>query len=102
MNVARNSKKHNWSPYTSDLRKLSIYPSIKTSEGKRVKVGDVVTVSIYDVDERGQGVIQYKDMKLIIPNAISGSRVKVKIVKVQGDVAIAHIVGVLSESSTEY
>lgn len=71
-------------------------------DGRRIRVGDVIVVNVYDVDERGRGVVHHNDLKVIIPNATSGSRVKVKIVKVQGDVAIAHIIGVLSESSTEY
>ncbi|MEM0246546.1 MAG: deoxyribonuclease [Desulfurococcaceae archaeon] len=100
--MSRNSKKQGWNPYTSDLQRFSVYPSIKMVEGRGIRVGDIIVVNVYDVDERGRGVVHYKDLKVIIPNATSGSRVKVKIVRVQGEVAFAHIIGVLSESSTEY
>lgn len=100
--MSRNSKKHNWNPYTSDLQKLSVYPSIKVAESTNLKVGDVITIDIYDVDERGHGIVHYGGKKIIIPNAMAGSRARVKIVKVNKDDAVAHIIEVLSESTTEY
>lgn len=97
------NKKQNWSPYTSDMRKISIYPPVRTTETRsKLKVGDTLVVDVHDLDEKGRGIVDYKDVKLIIPNAISGARLKVKIVKITGVVALAHIAGVLSESNTDY
>jgi predicted RNA-binding protein with TRAM domain len=100
--VARERGKKNWTPYSSDIRRLSIYPSIRGHDEKHLKVGDVVVVNVYDIDDKGNGVVNYSGFRIVIPNATSGSRVRVKIVKIQGNVAIGHIVGVLSESSAEY
>lgn len=102
MNVSRNNKKNNWSPYTSNLQKFSIYPSIRPREDAVLRVGDVLTVDIYDVDERGNGVVYRGNKKIVIPNAISGSRVKIKIIKIQGDVAMAHVIDLLSETNADY
>ncbi len=79
-----------------------MYPSIKTSEEKSLKVGDVITVDIYDIDDKGNGVVHRGDKKIIIPNATSGSKVKVRIIKIQGDIAIGHVIKVLSESNSDY
>ncbi|MEM4718178.1 MAG: TRAM domain-containing protein [Desulfurococcaceae archaeon] len=101
--MSRNSnKRQNWNPYISSIQKYSIYPSIKTMEEKNLKVGDIITIDIYDVDEKGNGVVSYGDKKIVVPNATSGSKVKVKIIKLQGDVAFGHVIKVLSESNTGY
>jgi predicted RNA-binding protein with TRAM domain len=97
-----NNKKHNWNPYTSSVQRFSIYPTIKASEDTSLRVGDVLTVDIYDIDDKGNGVVHRGDKRIIIPNATSGSKVKVKIIKIQGDIAIGHVVKVLSESNSEY
>ncbi|MEM4675538.1 MAG: TRAM domain-containing protein, partial [Nitrososphaerota archaeon] len=102
VNVSRYNKKNKWNPYTSNIQRFSIYPPIKTQERPIIKVGDTLTVEVYDINEKGQGVVYYKDKKIIIPNATSGSRVKVKVFKVQEDVVIAHVVDVVSESNTGY
>lgn len=101
--MARNNdKKNNWSPYTSSVHRYSIYPSIRTVEERALRVGDVITIDIFDVDEKGNGVVQYGDKKIIIPNATSGSKVKVKIVRIQGDIAMGHVIKILSESNSDY
>lgn len=102
MNVSRYNKKNSWDPYTSNLQRLSVYPPIKTQDHHTLRVGEIITVEVYDINERGQGVVYYKGKKVIIPNATSGSKVKVKISRVQDDIAIAHIVDVVSESDTTY
>lgn len=101
--MARNNgKKHNWNPYTSSVHKYSIYPSIKTAEEKSLRVGDIITVDIFDIDDKGNGIVQYGDKRIIVPNAASGSKVKIKIVKSQGDIAVGHVIKILSESNSEY
>lgn len=92
-------KKHQWSPYTSDIKRLSIYPEINTREERPLKEGDLIVVSIYDIDEKGRGIVYYKGFKVVIPNAMSGSKARVKIVRIREDVAIGHIVDILSESA---
>lgn len=92
--------KNQWTPYTSDIKRLSIYPQISTHEDPPLREGEVIVVSIYDIDEKGRGITKYKGFKVIVPNASSGSRVKVKIAKIlSDDTAVGHIVSVLSESA---
>jgi len=100
--VSRGNRKQGWNPYSSNIQRFSVYPSIRSPEESHLRVGDVIVVNIFDVDEKGNGIVQYGGLRITIPNAISGSRVKVKIVRIHGDTAIGHIIGVLSESSAEY
>lgn len=97
--MSRHHKRYQWSPYTSDLRRLSIYPQINTQEERPLREGDSLVVNIYDIDDQGRGVVDYKGIKILVPNAMSGSKVKVKIVRVHGDVAVGQIVRILSESA---
>lgn len=97
--MSRHQKRHQWSPYTSDIRRLSIYPQINAREERPIREGDSLVVNIYDIDEKGRGIVDYKGVKILIPNAMSGSRVKVRIVRVQGDTAVGQIVRILSESA---
>lgn len=102
MSRNNNKKQQGWNPYSSNIQRFSIYPSIRNPEERSLRIGDVITVNIYDIDEKGNGVVRYGDKKIIIPNATSGSRVKIKIIKIQGDIAVGHIISVLNESNSEY
>lgn len=96
-------RKHSWNPYTSEVQRFSIYPKIQTpSEGNDLKVGQVITVSINDVDEKGRGITSYRGRQVIVYNASLGSRVKARIVKIAGDTIYAKILETLSEADTEY
>lgn len=97
--MARQHKKHEWSPYMSDVQRFSIYPRIQVprDENEQLRVGSVITVSINNVTDRGLGIAEYNGRKVYVYNASLGSRVKARIVKVMGDVAYAEILEVLSE-----
>ncbi|MEM0198741.1 MAG: deoxyribonuclease [Desulfurococcaceae archaeon] len=97
--MSRSTRKQHWNPYTSDIRRLSIYPQINTRETPSLRVGEEITVNIYDIDDKGRGLVNYKGVKIIIPNATSGSRVRVKIVKIMEDTAIGYVTKILSESA---
>ncbi len=96
-------RKHSWNPYTSEVRRLSIYPDMRgPREEKPLKPGDVVEVLVNNMDERGRGVAGYRGMRIIVFNSSVGSKYRVKIVRVSGDTAYAEIMETLSESAIEY
>jgi len=94
-------RKHSWNPYTSEVQRFSIYPQIVTSEDL-VKEGDIITLSIREVDEKGRGIANYKGKTVIVYNASLGSTVKARVSKILGDVIYAEIVETLKESDVEY
>lgn len=95
--MARINKKHEWSPYTSDVQRFSVYPRITAPQEEVLKPGMTIVININNIDEKGQGVASYRGKKIIVYNASLGSRVKVKLTKVQGDVAYGEIIQTLSE-----
>jgi len=95
-------RKHSWDPYTSEVQRFSIYPKIQTPSGDEIRVGDVLTLSINEVDEKGRGLANYRGRRVIVYNASLGSRVKARVVKIAGDDIYAQIVETLSESNVEY
>ncbi len=102
--LARHKKrKHSWNPYTSEIQRLSIYPRVRASGDEfRLKPGMEITVVINDMGDRGQGIASYRGYKVYIYNASVGSKVRVRITRVQGSRAYGEIVETLSESSIEY
>jgi len=89
-------------PYNIDVYRYSIYPKIRYEDGNEIKVGHQLVLDIYDVDEKGRGVASYKGKKIIVPNAMLGSKVCVRIVKIERDYAIAHIISILRETDNVY
>jgi predicted RNA-binding protein with TRAM domain len=90
-------------PYTSDIYRYSIYPRVKyDNPSSDISVGQQIVVDIYDIDDKGRGVVMYKGKKIIVPNATLGSRVRVKVVRVEKDIAVANIISVLRETDTVY
>ncbi len=101
--VARHkARKHRWNPYTSEVQRFSVYPRIQTPQEEGIKVGDEFVVTINDVDEKGRGITSYRGRQVIVYNASLGSKVKVRAVKIIGDIIYAQIVKTLSEADTEY
>jgi predicted RNA-binding protein with TRAM domain len=89
-------------PYNIDVYRYSIYPKVRYEDDNEIRVGHQLVLDIYDVDEKGRGVASYRGKKIIVPNAMLGSKVRVRIVKVEKDYAIAHIVSILREADNVY
>lgn len=100
--MSRIQKKHNWNPYTSDVQRFSVYPRIQVPQEDSVKPGKIMTVEIGDVDKRGNGIVNYKGVKIIVFNASLGSKVKIRITRVNNDVAYGEILETLSETDERY
>lgn len=96
-------RKHSWNPYTSDIQRLSIYPRINTDTGEpQIKPGDELTLFIKDVDEKGNGIADYKNIKIVVYKASLGSMVKARIVRVSSNTAYAEVVETIRDSEVEY
>lgn len=101
--VARHrARKHRWNPYTSEVQRFSVYPRIQVPREERIGIGEEITVTIRDVDEKGRGIASYRGKTVIVYNASLGSKVKAKIVKETGDTLYAEIVKTLTDSDVEY
>jgi predicted RNA-binding protein with TRAM domain len=102
--VARHRKrKHSWNTYTSEVQRFSIYTRVKSGiDNEVVRVGNIITLSIKEVDEKGRGIASYRGRRVIVYNASLGSTVKAKVVKTVGDTVYAEIIDTLRESDTEY
>jgi len=81
--------KSSWHPYTTDLQKLSIYPKTQTDN---TLIGKTITLVIKDIDENGNGIGTYNGMRVIIPRAELGMKVKAKIKRVNKDTIYAQLV----------
>lgn len=100
--VSRQQKKHSWNPYTSDVQRFSIYPRIQVPEEEGLRPGKILTVEIGDVDRNGNGIVDYKGVKIIVHNASLGSKVKIRVTRVNGDIAYGEILETLSEADERY
>ncbi len=100
--VSRQQKKHSWNPYTSDVQRFSIYPRIQAPQEDSLKPGRILTVEIGDVDKHGNGVVNYKGTRIIVYNASLGSKVRIRITRVNGDTAYGEILETLSEADERY
>jgi predicted RNA-binding protein with TRAM domain len=99
--VLRNKRREE--PYISDVYKYSIYPRVNyKNSDEEIKVGQQLIVDIYDVDNKGCGIVFYKGRKIIIPNAMLGAKVKIKIVRIEKDFAVASVLDVLRETDNAY
>ncbi|MEM1627975.1 MAG: TRAM domain-containing protein [Desulfurococcaceae archaeon] len=100
--MTKQGKRYSWDPYTSDVARLSIYPSIKMPEEERLEPGRILVVEIKDVDSKGNGIVKYKDKRIVVYNASLGSKVKIKITRVNKDTAFAEIIDILSDADNRY
>jgi len=96
-------RKHKWNPYTSEVQRFSIYPRIQgSSDDMGVKPGDIITLSIRNVDGKGYGVAMYRGKRILVYNASLGSRVKARVTKLVGDIIYAEPIETIKESDVEY
>lgn len=95
-------KKHSWNPYTSDIHRLSIYPSISVKDDATLKIGDNLTIYIDNVDDHGRGTANYRGFRLIVYNATVGSRVTVRVKEIRGRDVICETIKTHSEADVEY
>jgi len=64
----------------------------KTSEVPAVSEGSIYEVVVQDISRRGDGMVKLDRYTVFVPNTAKGSKVKIKIEKISGNVAFAHVV----------
>ncbi len=74
-------------------RPVMVRKSIRGSENEGIKEGGVYDVLIEDVGKKGDGVAKLDKYIIYVPGTVKGARVKVKIVKISGNVAFASLSG---------
>jgi translation initiation factor 2 subunit 2 len=70
-------------------RPVNVKKSTKVQERATLKEGTEVELQIDDVGKKGDGVARVGDYIIYVPGTVKGSKVKVKITKVSGNVAFA-------------
>ncbi len=88
----RGRKSRRTDVYTSNLSKMSVYPRFNRYDDRKsqeIKEGDVIKVRIIGIDDSGRGIAYYKNVKVLVEDAIPGSEVVCKVVRVSGNLAYA-------------
>ncbi|MEZ0394561.1 MAG: TRAM domain-containing protein [Desulfurococcaceae archaeon] len=94
-------RKHAWSPYTSDIQRLSSYPRVAVPEGDALRAGEVVVVEIKGIDDDGNGVANLAGVKIVVAGAEPGTRARVLVTKVNDGVAYGRILEVVGGRARE-
>jgi translation initiation factor 2 subunit 2 len=76
-------------------RPVKVRKFTKAAEDEGIKEGGVYDVFIEDVGKKGDGVAKLDKYIIYVPGTAKGARVKVKIVKISGNVAFANIAEIL-------
>ena len=63
-----------------------------TQTSEKIKEGSILDLTIKDIGRKGDGVAYFDKYTIYIAGAIKGSKVKVKIEKISGNVAFGRIV----------
>ncbi len=85
-------------PYSVDVQRFSIYHREERGNRKRtLQVGDEVNVIISEMDELGRGVVHYRGIKIAVPKAVPGEKVRIRITKVNGSTAQATVIKRIAE-----
>ncbi|MCD6341056.1 MAG: TRAM domain-containing protein [Desulfurococcales archaeon] len=85
-------------PYKIDFNRLSIYGNLKSRDSSGLELGSEITVKISDMDMEGRGVVKFKGYTIIVPRAVPGEKVTIRITKVENNkVAYASVVKRIEE-----
>jgi len=93
--VLNRRKNRRINPYKTAYN-FSIYPKITVSSDDWLRKGAKITLTIKDVDERGNGVAHVHGVKIIVPKTSIGDKVRVIIERIKGDVGYAKVIEWLS------
>ncbi len=84
-------------PYSIDVQRYSIYNRGGGKKHREIQPGDEFVITVKDMDIDGRGV-SFKGMrKVIIPRAVTGEKVKVRVVRVSGNEVYASVIERLEE-----
>ena len=79
-------------PYKIDFSRLSIYGNLKDRDRNRreIEVGNEFTVKVMDMDMEGRGIAKLRGYTVLIPRAVPGEKVAIRITKVIKNKKIAY------------
>ncbi len=84
-------------PYSVDVQRFSIYHREKQGSKRTIQVGDEVNVTISEMDELGRGVVYYHGTRVVVPKAVPGEKVRIRITRINGDTAQATVIKRIAE-----
>ncbi len=85
-------------PYSIDIQRYSIYGNKQQSNrDKKPQIGDEFVITIKDMDADARGVSFRKGYKIIVPRAVTGEKVRVRVTKINGNVIHASVIERLEE-----
>ncbi len=84
-------------PYSVDVQRFSIYHREERGVRRSLQVGDEVNVVINEMDELGRGVVHYRGVRIVVPKAVPGEKVRIRITRINGNVAQATVIKRIAE-----
>lgn len=66
--------------------------------GDRMQKGDIIKITIDNLDHQGRGIGRYQDKVVFTPNTLPGEVVKVKVDKLKKNIAEAHVESIIDVS----
>ena len=85
-------------PYSIDVQRYSIYNSNRKQDRNRTpEVGDEFVITVQDMDKDAKGIGYRKGYKVIVPRAVPGEKVRVRVMRVDGNTLHASVIERLRE-----
>ena len=85
-------------PYSVDVQRFSIYHrEERGGRRKSLQVGDEINVTINEMDELGRGVVHYRGVRIVVPKAVPGEKVRVRVTRIDGNAAQATVIKRIAE-----
>ena len=83
-------------PYSIDVQRYSIYNSNR-KQNRTPEVGDEFVITVQDMDKDAKGIGYRKGYKVIVPRAVPGEKVRVRVMRVDGNTLHASVIERLGE-----
>ena len=84
-------------PYSVDVQRYSIYNQGDRAKHREIQPGDEFVVTVKDMDGDGRGVSFKGRKKVIVPRAVTGEKVRVRVIKIHNDEVYATVIERLEE-----
>jgi len=98
--LLRRRRKARGEPYSLDVGRYSVYPpqrGRRASKQERPSPGDRILLRITALDENGRGIGFYKGFRVIVEDALPGSRVEAIVTSARGGTIQARLARILGE-----
>jgi len=84
-------------PYSVDVQRFSIYHREERGPRRSLQVGDEVNVMVNEMDDLGRGIVHYRGIRIIVPKAVPGEKVRIRITRIDGNIAQATVIKRIAE-----